>query len=81
MAWFNDEEINRFKSDFKIVAIFFVQKRKNKDYVPDDHTEIAHVDALLKLLSVTTNDNRYENILMYSDEDSKYVWCCWKNWK
>ena len=64
VAWFTDEEISRFKSDFRIVANFFVQKRKNKEYVPDDHTEIVHVDALLKLLSVMTHDNRYEEILL-----------------
>ena len=33
IAWLTEEEIARFKSDFKIVANFFVHKRKNKDYV------------------------------------------------
>ena len=52
IAWLTEEEIARFKSDFKIVANFFVHKRKNKDYVSDDKTEIKHVDEVLKLLSV-----------------------------
>lgn len=34
----------------QVVANFFVQKRKNKDYIPDDPTEIRHVDEVLKLL-------------------------------
>lgn len=63
VAWLTDEEVNRFTSDFKIVANFFVNKRKNKDYKPNDPTEIEHVDELLKLLSVMTGDRRYEKIL------------------
>lgn len=63
IAWLTEEEIARFKSDFKIVANFFVHKRKNKDYVSDDKTEIKHVDEVLKLLSAMTGDERYEEIL------------------
>lgn len=48
IAWLTDEQISMFKSDFRIVADFFVRKRKNKDYVPDNKTEIRHVDAVLK---------------------------------
>lgn len=33
VAWLTEEQISRFRSDFKIVANFFVQKRKNKDYM------------------------------------------------
>ena len=50
IAWLTEEEIERFQSDFRIVANFFVKKRKNKDYIPDDPTEIKHVDEVLKLL-------------------------------
>ena len=35
----------------------------NRDYVPDDPTEIVHVDEVLKLLSAVTGDERYEVIL------------------
>ena len=63
IAWLKEEEIAKFKSDFKIVANFFVHKRKNKDYVSDDKTEIKHVDEVLKLLSAMTGDERYEEIL------------------
>jgi len=68
IAWLTEEEINRFKSDFRIVANFFVNKRKDKNYTPNDKQEIQHVDALLKLLSVMSKDNRYENLLMGSKE-------------
>jgi hypothetical protein len=63
IAWLTDEQISKFKSDFKIVANFFVNKRKNKDYISDDKTTIKHVDEILKFLSVMTGDNRYEELL------------------
>ena len=62
IAWLTEAEIDRFHSDFKIVANFFVQKRKNKNYIPDDPTEIRHVDEVLKLLQVMTGDERYLTI-------------------
>ncbi len=62
IAWITEAEIDRFHSDFKIVANFFVQKRKNKNYIPDDPTEIRHVDEVLKLLQVMTGDERYLTI-------------------
>ena len=62
IAWLTEEEIERFQSDFRIVANFFVKKRKNKDYIPDDPTEIKHVDEVLKLLQVMTGDDRYKEM-------------------
>ena len=63
IAWLSEEEISRFKSDFKVVANFFVNKRKNKNYIPNDPTEIKHVDEVLKLLAVMSGDRRYEELL------------------
>ena len=63
VAWLTDEEIARFHSDFRIVANFFQKKRTKKDYIPDDPTEITHVDELLKLLSVMTNDEEYAQLV------------------
>ena len=59
IAWLEDEQIAGFKSDFKIVADYFVQMRKNKDYVPGREV-IRHVDAVLKMMSELTGDNRFE---------------------
>lgn len=63
IAWLTESQVSKFTSDFRIVANFFVNKRKNKDYIPDDKTQIKHVDEVLKLLSVMTCDRRYEKIL------------------
>lgn len=62
IAWLTDEQINKFKSDFKIVAEFFVNKRKNPDYIPDNKDTITHVDEILKLFSVMTGDMKYVQI-------------------
>ena len=62
IAWLTEAEISHFHSDFKVVANFFVQKRKHKDYIPDDPTELRHVDEVLKLLQVMTGDKRYQKI-------------------
>jgi len=71
IAWLKEEQLRMFKSDFGIVANFFVQKRKNKDYEPDDARIIEHVDEVLKLLSVMTGDNEYESILYDENENEE----------
>ena len=44
-------------------ARFFVEKRKDPDYIPNDPMEIEHVDKFLKLTAVLTGDNRYVDIV------------------
>ena len=52
IAFLSDEKVNQFKSDFRIVARYFTNVRRNSCYIPDDEDEIKHVDAVLKLLSI-----------------------------
>ena len=68
IAWLAEEQINMFQSDFRVVARYFSEKRKNKDYVPHDKTILKHVDAVLKLLAVMSGDHRYELILADSEQ-------------
>ena len=68
VAWLTEEQISHFHSDFRIVANFFANKRKNKDYIPNDPTEIKYVDEVLKLLQVMTGDKRYKEILSRKKE-------------
>ena len=63
IAWLSEEELECFHSDFKIIAKFFVEKRKNLNYIPDDSMMIKHVDEFLKLMAVLTGDNRYVEVL------------------
>ena len=70
IAFLSDEQVAMFKSDFRIVADYFVQIRKNKDYVPTD-TQFIHVKEILQMMSVLTNDNRFEeaaNAVVEGDE-------------
>lgn len=69
IAWLSEENIKLFKSDFGIVANFFRNKRLYDDYVPDDERVITHVDAVLKLLSVMTGDNKYESLLKFDKKE------------
>lgn len=48
-----------FTSDFRIVADYFVQMRKNRNYTAPE-TTIKHVHELLQLMTVMTQDHRFE---------------------
>ena len=60
IAFMNDAEISRFHSDFRIVADFMAHKRTDPDYVSTDKTAFVHTDEILKLMSLLTDDDRYE---------------------
>lgn len=59
VAYLNDEQVNQFQSDFRIVADYFVQMRKNQNYIASLQT-IEHVHEFLQLMAAITNDNRFE---------------------
>ncbi len=60
ISFLSPDQVAMFKSDFRIVADYFVQTRKDENYIPAADT-IQHVDETLKLLSALTGDNRFEN--------------------
>ena len=64
------EQLSYFHSDFRIVADYFIQKREKNDYIPSPD-RLEHVEAVLQLLSVMTDDTRYEDILNKKDESKK----------
>lgn len=66
IAWLPEETIEKFTSDFKIVADFFVQQRKNNKYEPPSWV-IKHVDETMKLLTVMADDPRFVNALESSE--------------
>ncbi len=74
VAWLSDEQIAMFQSDFKVVADYFVQKRKNNSYTPTK-TEIKHVEAVLQLLSVMEHDDRFVETI-YSEDGGKVKSMC-----
>ena len=66
IAYLTDEELSRFHSDFRIVADYFVQMQRSGDYIPS-REEIKHVEAVLQLLRVMTDDTRFEDVLNKED--------------
>lgn len=60
IAHLSKEIRNQFTSDFKIVADYFSEK-EDPDYQPGTE-EIQHVEAVLSLLRVFTDDKRYDSI-------------------
>ena len=68
IAYLEEEQIALFKSDFRIVADYFVQMRKNGKYIaPND--KIVHVQEMLSLMSALTNDTRFVDV--YDDVKGK----------
>jgi len=73
VAWMDEKDLSRFKSDFRIFANILIKKRKNKNYVPDDQTELKHFDEVLKLLKVVTDDKNVEQMLEIPKKKRKGV--------
>ena len=75
IAYMTPEEVEKFTSDFKIVADYFVQKRMKKDYKPINKA-IKHVDELLKLMTVLTGDSRFEEQIKEMHKEEGEVRMC-----
>ena len=63
ISYLPEEAIGYFRSDFRVVADYFVKKRTDPDYRPTDPVKFRHVDELLKLMSVLTEDERFVELL------------------
>ena len=74
IAYLTREQVNMFQSDFRIVADYFVQMRENGDYIPDSR-EIKHVYETMQLLSVMTQDHRFEEAYNNSVEGGLQNMC------
>jgi len=62
IAYLSEQQVLNFKSDFMIIADYFVKTLRNptcREFVKKD---IEHVDEVLKLMKILTNDSRYETI-------------------
>lgn len=74
IAYLSDEQVQMFTSDFKIVADYFVQMRKNRNYEASEVT-IKHVHELLQLMAAMTQDNRFENVYSSDMERGTATMC------
>lgn len=69
------EQVENYKGDFQIIADYFVQITNGKEYVPSSK-RIQHVDSMLKLISVLTNDKRYAECMESKDMEMEGVSMC-----
>ncbi len=72
IAFLEPEQVQKYQSDFRIVADYFVQMRTNRDYKPSKET-IRHTDEILKLMGVLLNDSRF--LEMQNDEKGGLSMC------
>ena len=63
IAHLPEEAIGCFHSDFKVIVDYFIHKRENPDYRPTNPVRFDHVDELLKLMAVVTQDDRFAQML------------------
>lgn len=69
------EQVENYKGDFQIIADYFVQITNGKEYVPSSK-RIQHVDSMLKLIYVLTNDKRYAECMESKDMEMEGVSMC-----
>ena len=63
VAFLEDDVIERFTSDFKVVALFFKKKRLGKlRDLSGNKLAIRHVEEILEMFGVFTQDQRYVNL-------------------
>ena len=73
IAFMTRRQVMMFKSDFRFVVDYFVQKRETGKYIPPNWP-IKHVDATLKAMSVLTGDNSFEEIYnKYNSQEGEDV--------
>lgn len=67
IAYITDEQLAGFKSDFRFVADYFVQKRKTGTYL-GSHEKVKHIREVLQLLAVLANDRRFREVAQSFEE-------------
>ena len=78
IAFLEDEVIERFTSDFKLIAKFFKNKRLGKQVLFGDD-KINHVQELMDFLATFTDDDRYKEIkpeLLKIEKEGRPVRMC-----
>ena len=61
MGYLTPEQVDRFTSDFKVVAEYFMHLIQGTEYKGDSQ-ELQHADEVLDLLHVMTGDDRFEQM-------------------
>ncbi|MBR0409700.1 MAG: Rpn family recombination-promoting nuclease/putative transposase [Eubacterium sp.] len=75
IAFMDDETVEKFRSDFKLVAQYFTQSRKIKEGNAEEYSlstdDIIHVKEVMELMSALTGDRAFEEAYNDSLEGGK----------
>ena len=79
IAFLEDSTVSQFKSDFRLVAEYFVQSRKIKEGIISDYRlsmqELIHVKEITDLMTALTGDHSFEESYNKSlEEGGKSMW-------
>lgn len=74
IAYLTEKQIKMFRSDFGIIADYFVKRRKGYKTI-EDHQPIKHVDEVLKFMKIFAEDNRFLKLNVKKDEKGEVTMC------
>lgn len=74
IAYLTEKQIKMFRSDFGIIADYFVKRRKGYKTI-ENHQPIKHVDEVLKFMKIFAEDNRFLNLNVKKDEKGEVTMC------
>ena len=63
-----------FRSDFGIIADYFVKRRKGYKIIKN-HQPIKHVDEMLKFMKIFAEDDRFLKLDLKRDEKGEFTMC------
>ena len=61
MGYLTMEQVDRFRSDFKVIAEYFMHLVQRTEYQSESQ-ELQHADEVLDMLEVMTGDKRFERM-------------------
>ena len=74
IAYLTEKQIKMFRSDFGIIADYFVKRRKGYKAI-ENHQPIKHVDEMLKFMKIFAEDNRFLKLNVKKDEKGEVTMC------
>ena len=78
LAWLSDDEIEKFKSDFKEVVLYLKAKRESSEFKGTEK-DLDHAPEILDLFYAMSGDDRYrlyEEELLSEDEEPRRIKMC-----
>ena len=74
IAYLTEEQVKMFRSDFGIIADYFVKRRKGYKII-ENHQPIKHVDEMLKFMKIFAEDDRFLKLDLKRDEKGEITMC------